>query len=368
VRQPLLSEAMNFLPQAIRRMARDSVTQPLAVPVASNAAAYLEEVGERKLGWRAARRELVYRLSGQERYRIDHLREGCRRGLWMYFGVPQIGDALMDLAPRSMFAEAGVEVDLVSHAHLTELFRGDPWFARVLADPSQIDGAAYDFVLVPSHKHRSLKMKQRHLPRHPWFSVHARFTGPEFHRAEFAARRLADFLRLAPAPEAIARHARQKLGGAGPSGRAPGAIALALGGVRANRTYSHWPEVVRALAQAGYRDFVLLGSENGSAAARDIAALGDSSLRVLDFVGRTSLGACRELLSRCALALAADGGLMHLAIAAGVPVVSLFQSDVRPQWRLPPDEIAHSIQSATSSVSDIAPRLIVQEAQELVSL
>jgi Glycosyltransferase family 9 (heptosyltransferase) len=366
---------MNFLPQAIRRMARDSVTQPLAVPVASNAAAYLEAVGEPKLGWRAFRRELVYRLSGQERYRIDHLREGCRRGLWMYFGVPQIGDALMDLAPRSMFAEAGVEVDLVSHAHLADLFRGDSWFARVLADPSEIDSAAYDFVVVPSHKHRSLKMKQRHLARHPWFSVHARFTGPEFHRAEFAARRLADFLRLAQTPEEIARHARQKLGagdatpgGSVPSRLAPGAIALALGGVRANRSYAHWPEVVRALAQAGHRDFVLLGSDNGSAAAREIAALGDSSLRVLDFVGRTSLSACRELLSRCALALAADGGLMHLAIAAGVPVVSLFQGDVQPQWRLPATEIARSIQSATSSVSDIAPRRIVQEVQKLISL
>lgn len=361
---------MRYLPKLIRRMALESVTQPLSNPVASNASAYLAEVGERKLGWRAFRRELVYRLSGQERYRIDRLREGHRRGLWMYFGVPQIGDALMDLAPRSQFAEAGVEVDLLTHTPLTGLFRGDPWFANVLEDTSGVRDANYDFVIVPSHKHRSLKMKQRHLPRHPWFSVHERFTGPEFNRAEFAARRLADFLNLAPARVAIDWHARQKLRdndhsqlGAQVPPLSPDAIAIALGGVRAERTYSHWPDVVRELTLAGFDDFVLLGSENGMAAAREILAHADSSTRIHNRVGRTSLSECRELLSRCALAIAADGGLMHLAIAAGRPVVSLFQREIVPQWRLPSSEIERAIQSDTPDVSDIPPHRIVNVAQ-----
>jgi hypothetical protein len=269
---------MNFLPGFISRMAHDSVTQPLSVPVASNAAAYIREVGEHKLGWRAFRRELVYRLSGQERYRIDRLCHGCHRGLWMYFGVPQIGDALMDLAPRSLLAEAGLKVDLVTHPHLTDLFAGDPWFASVLADPSAIKGSAYDFVIVPSHKHRSLKVKTRHLPRHPWLSMHGRFTGPEFHRAELATRRLADFLDLEPEARAFAWHARQKLGGGNDRQgderipRQSNAIALALGGVDAKRTYSHWPQLVRALTLAGFEDFVLLGNANGTEAARQITA------------------------------------------------------------------------------------------------
>lgn len=371
--QPVLSEAMRYLPEFIRRMALESVTQPLSSPVASNASAYLAEVGEHKLGWRAVRRELVYRLSRQERYRINQLGERHRRGLWMYFGVPQIGDALMDLAPRSQFTEAGVEVDLLTHAHLTGLFRGDPWFAKVLEDASAVEDAGYDFVIVPSHKHRSLKMKQRHLQRHPWFSVHERFTGPEFNRAEFAARRLADFLNLAPAPVTIDWHARQKLGenkrshiDAQVPPLSPDAIAIALGGVRPERTYSHWLDVVRGLTQAGFHDFVLLGSENGMAAARNVLALEDSSIRIRNLVGLTNLRECRELLSRCALAIAADGGLMHLAIAAGVPVVSLFQSEVQPQWRLPATDIVRSIQSATISVSDIAPRSIADVATDFM--
>lgn len=362
---------MRFLPDLVRRMAHDSVTQPLSVPVASNASVYLQEVGEHKLGWRALRRELVYRLSGQERYRIDRLCQGCRRGLWMYFGVPQIGDALMDLAPRSLLTEAGLTVDLVTHPHLTDLFDGDPWFARVFSDPSTIEEAAYDFAIVPSHKHRSLKMKQRHLPRHPWLSMHGRFTGPEFHRAEFATRRLADFLNLAPTSEEFARHARQKLGRGNDKDidvRQPPfssrAIALALGGVDARRTYSRWPDVVSALTLAGFDEFVLLGNENGIESARQIQSHRDSSGRFHDFVGKTSLSACRTLLSHCALAIAADGGLMHLAIAVGLPLVSLFQRDVEPQWRLPPADVHLAIRSETTTVSDISPERITDMASK----
>ena len=364
---------MRLLPEFVRRMALESVTQPLSKPVASNASAYLDAVGEHRLGWRAFRREIVYRLSGQERYRIERLREGHRRGLWMYFGVPQIGDALMDLAPRSLFAEAGLAVDLVTHQHLTELFQGDAWFANVLADPSEISGAAYDFVIVPSHKHRSLKMKQRYLPRHPWLSMHGHFTGPEFHRAEFAARRIAEFLCLEPKPDAIAWHARQKLGGgvaadgiAAAPPFPPDAVALALGGVREERTYSRWPDVVRALASEGIDTFVLVGNENGKMAAREVLSRSAPSIHIHDFVGGTSLRECHRLLSHCALAIAADGGLMHLAIAARRPVISLFQSGILPQWRLPPADAELAIRSATPNVSDIAPDRIAQAARKIL--
>jgi len=244
----------------------------------------------------------------------------------------------------------------------------------VLPDLSAVGNATYDFVIVPSHKHRSLKVKQRHLPRHPWFSLHARFTGPEFHRGEFSARRIADFLGLAPTARALAWHARQKLRcpdeqdvGLQLPSLAPGTIALALGGVDTRRSYAHWPEVVRALALAGFSDVVLLGSENGMSAARDIAQHGALSSRIHDFVGKTRLSACQLLLSRCALAIAADGGLMHLAVAAGTPLVSLFQSNILPQWRLCAVDRGHAIVSPTPDVSDIAPLQIVQAAREALA-
>ena len=363
---------MIYPPEFIRRLARESVTQPISVPVKSNSATYFDRVGEHKLGWRAFRREIVYRLSGQDRYRVDRIRENFKRGLWMYFGVPQIGDSLMDLAPRSLFKEAGVQVDLITHQHLADLYSHDPWFGAVYSDFSVIDKGAYDFVIVPSNKYRSLNLKRRNLPHHPWLSMHGRFTGPDFHRAEFATRRIADFLALAPSPESFAWHARPKLGNdAEDLGDCripdfpPGTIALALGGVDARRTYLHWPEVVRYLQNAGLCDIVLLGSANGLEAARQIMEQDDAPGRIFDLVGKTSLAACRKVLSRCALAIAADGGLMHLAIAEQVPVISLFHSDEQPrsQWFLPASEVARAIHSTTRDVSDIEPHQIAELAR-----
>ena len=41
---------MKFLPEPIRRMARESVAQPLSSPVASDVPAYLEGIGEPQAG------------------------------------------------------------------------------------------------------------------------------------------------------------------------------------------------------------------------------------------------------------------------------------------------------------------------------
>ena len=166
-------------------------------------------------------------------------------------------------------------------------------------------------------------------------------------------------------------HARQKLGREGVSGGIAeslpfpaNAVAVAVGGVREERTYSHWADVVRELAHAGVDTFVLLGSENAKAAAAEILERADAAAQIHDYVGRTSLKECHRLLSRCALTIAADGGLMHLAVAAERPVVGLFQSGILSQWRLPAAEAKRAIQSNTSNVSDIAPERIARAARE----
>src|SRR5262249_15204214 len=60
-----------------------------------------------KLAVRTGRRQLLLASSGQLpllRQRID---PAWRRLLWVHEGMPQIGDALMDLAPRSLLVEHG---------------------------------------------------------------------------------------------------------------------------------------------------------------------------------------------------------------------------------------------------------------------
>ena len=46
--------------------------------------------------------------------------------------------------------------------------------------------------------------------------------------------------------------------------------------------------------------------------------------RVIDLVGRTSLGALVGLIARCRVFVSNDSGAMHLAAAVGVPVTAIF--------------------------------------------
>jgi ADP-heptose:LPS heptosyltransferase len=362
---------MNFLPSPIRALGLSSVQQPVSIPVAGNTKAYLEEIGINKLGWRAFRRELVYRWSQQDQFRIDKIPRQSKRGLWMYFGVPQIGDALMDLAPRSIFRELGVEIDLLVEPPLAQLFEGDAWFSKVLPNEHAALENSYDFVIVPSYKNRSLGPKAKLLPQSRWTSLHERFTGPEFHRARFATQRLVDLFGLQTDETSFSFHAKQKIryetNEHATSLLKPCTVALALGGVDAYRTYEQWVEVVNLLVQDGWKNFLLLGSPNGRPAAEAICASGPKSSNMLNMVGQTNLRQCHFLLSQSKFAIAADGGLMHLAVAANTPVVSLFQSTVHPQWRLPSEWIGAAIQSTTSRVNDIPAYLVQQRVRENIA-
>jgi heptosyltransferase-2 len=109
----------------------------------------------------------------------------------------------------------------------------------------------------------------------------------------------------------------------------PGArlIALMPGaeyGVAKRWPAAHYGEVAAMLAGAG-ADVVVLGSakerEIGDAV---IAAAGNA--RVRNLCGRTALADVVDLLSAAAVAISNDSGLMHVAAAAGAPVVAIYGS------------------------------------------
>jgi ADP-heptose:LPS heptosyltransferase len=74
---------------------------------------------------------------------------------------------------------------------------------------------------------------------------------------------------------------------------------------------------------AGARAVVLggPGAQEAAMAAPVLAALGD---RAVDCVGRLSLPEVAAVLSRCALFVGNDSGLMHLSAATGTPTLGLF--------------------------------------------
>jgi ADP-heptose:LPS heptosyltransferase len=114
------------------------------------------------------------------------------------------------------------------------------------------------------------------------------------------------------------------------------------GTTAAARSYPavRWAEVVRQLAEAGWRVLV-----TGSASERDLtggivatarAGLGgERAAAVLDLAGALELAGLARLLACAEVVLVANTGPAHLAAAVGTPVVSLF-APVVPAGRWAP--------------------------------
>ncbi len=116
-----------------------------------------------------------------------------------------------------------------------------------------------------------------------------------------------------------------------PAGRSR-VIALLPG---AGGPYRRWApgrygEVGTALAKQGCH-LVLLGGADAAAAGLQIEALLPPA-QVTNLIGRTSLAQTAALLQRCALAISADTGVLHLAYGVGTPTVGLFGSGLFRKW------------------------------------
>ncbi len=287
--------------------------------------------------------------------------------------MPQIGDALMDLAPRSLLVERGIQVDLIAAPHIAALFEHDVWFSRVLSRPQEIQAADYDAAILLGHDRKAIALKRDPLAALPWVSLHGYYAGPDFHRARFATQRLADLLGTALNPAEFARHSAQKLA-VSPQAASwaahecpvSDAIALAIGGVWPQRTYHRWPDLIDRLRGQGRKRFVLVGTDNGRMIADRIVASA-RGVEVFDFVGRTGLPETQALLAQAAAVVCADGGLMHLALANDPPVVALFNAAIDPQWRVPMHLNGLALTSPTRDVDGLAPDAIARAVNDVLS-
>jgi len=88
-----------------------------------------------------------------------------------------------------------------------------------------------------------------------------------------------------------------------------------------------WPpdrflEVARTLLARGDLRLVLLGGPGDRALSHSIAEALAGGAR--DLTGRTTLPQLAAVLSRCALFIGADTGVLHMATAAGTPVIGVY--------------------------------------------
>lgn len=88
-----------------------------------------------------------------------------------------------------------------------------------------------------------------------------------------------------------------------------------------------WPaknfaKVADILSQKYDSDIVIVGGNETKEFSRKM--LGEMKSRAVDLTGVLLLGELAELLSRCSLFISNDSGPVHVAVAVGTPVISLF--------------------------------------------
>lgn len=103
---------------------------------------------------------------------------------------------------------------------------------------------------------------------------------------------------------------------------------------------THWMDVVDALHTRG-RAVVLTGTDS-DVAARAVRSGVDVDI---DLVGRTTLGELSAVLAGAAAVCVGNTGPMHLAAAAGTPVIALFPPTV-PLERWRPWAVPHTVVAA----------------------
>lgn len=103
-----------------------------------------------------------------------------------------------------------------------------------------------------------------------------------------------------------------------------------------------WParyfgELAKAMAAAGAQPWIF-GSAKEVALGEEIRAASDGT--AVNLCGRTKLGDVVDLAARCKAVVSNDSGLMHVAAAAGVPVIAIYGSST-PDFTPPLTERKH---------------------------
>lgn len=138
---------------------------------------------------------------------------------------------------------------------------------------------------------------------------------------------------------AARQRAQEILGGEGLHGRVAGRYRIAL--YPGSGRYSvarRWP--AGKYAEVGRRLIAALGEGNvefivvGAADERDLGESIDAVLgpTVRNLIGATDLKELAAVLEGCDLLVGNDGGVMHLAVAAGTPVVAVFGLSNHISW------------------------------------
>lgn len=357
----------NSAPAAVKRSLDLAVSRSTRIPytgVAHEPEVFLRKTSRAKIAKKYLHKHLLLKWHGQTRLELRNA-AACKRLLWIYTGKRNFGDATMDMSGRALLKGRGLELDLFTLPNLHVLFAEDDVFQHVFSDLRDLQGRHYDAILMSEYNLPSIKLKTKHFRHLPFACLFQYFYGPDRNQTCFSHAAVNDVFSLGyPADEIVSMskpylaanaQTRDSVQPLVPDGRF---LALAIGGLDANRTYRHWTELLDLIDRSDDRNIpkqvVLLGSDNGLSMADGLSKPTFSELKISSCVGKLSLLQSREIVAKASLFVGADGGLMHIAHSTPTPSVSLFSDREPPYLRL--TEQCHSIGiQSTGDVDDIAP-------------
>lgn len=113
--------------------------------------------------------------------------------------------------------------------------------------------------------------------------------------------------------------------------------------VTSRREYKRWPlerfaDVVDSVRAYEKKSIAIIGGENERATIDEFCSL--AKLTANSALVFTNIGDMAGFLKQCELFIGNDGGPKHLAVAVGIPTVTIFQNDPWEYWT-PPNSSRH---------------------------
>ncbi len=261
--------------------------------------------------------------------------------LWILNNRP-IGDFLMYVSGRALFKGSGHEIHLFSDEHFRGFFTHDDVITKFISNPDELNNEHYDLILTLSFTRKLFKHKLKYFRDTP-FATTDGYLAVFHNETLYSFYSIGNLLGLNLKKDEIQKMASPYIISPPESTNEfpldkhlKNPIAIALGGKVDWKVYNHWEQAVKLLDESRLEfTLILIGSDNGLTDAEKLKNLKLSDrIKIIDQVGKISLYQTFLLLKQVKLLACVDGGLFHLANAAGIPTVSLFSQRVFPKLKL----------------------------------
>jgi len=312
------------------------------------------------------KRHLLLKIFGQITLESHRLPQSAKNVLWINLSSPSLGDSLMDLAGRILLNEC--KLSLLTDHFTATLYYSDPYFEHVYTVNSSLTNQPFDHILIDSYGTNSILSKIKIAKNITFSGMYGFFDGPEVNKILFSYFRINQLLGD-PYPENwVRQNASTHIFPASLQNKMlehlklpEYFISIVIGGEWDHRTYPYWLEVIQGINSN--INIILIGSHNGIDYAKLIMDT-ISDISIQNFVGRLSIMETTAVISKSALMLCADGGLMHIAHGCGIPTIALFAT-VQPVHFTTASNNTTTIYHA-KSVSFIKSNIISNHANRLI--